>query len=50
MEAVRLRVKDVDIDRCEIVVREGKGFKGRVTMLPESAVAALKGHLVTVKC
>ncbi|ABE48680.1 integron integrase [Methylobacillus flagellatus] len=49
MEAVRLRVKDVDIERREIVVREGKGFKDRVTMLPESVVSALKGHLVKVK-
>jgi len=49
MEAVRLRVTDVDVERREIVVREGKGFKDRVTMLPESAIAAFKGHLVKVK-
>ena len=49
MEAVRLRVKDVDFARHEIVVREGKGFKDRVTMLPETVVAALKMHLVRVK-
>ena len=49
MEAVRLRVKDVDFERHEILVREGKGFKDRVTMLPESVVAALKAHLVKVK-
>lgn len=49
MEAVRLRVKDVDFERYEIVVREGKGFKDRVTMLPESAVSGLKGHLAKVK-
>ena len=34
MEAVRLRVKDVDPERAEILVREGKGAKDRVTMLP----------------
>ncbi len=34
MEAVRLRVKDIDFDRGEIMVREGKGGKDRVTMLP----------------
>ncbi|MFO0799795.1 MAG: integron integrase [Gemmataceae bacterium] len=34
LEALRLRVKDVDLDRSEIVVREGKGNKDRVTMLP----------------
>jgi len=49
MEAVRLRVKDVDFARHEILVREGKGFKDRVTMLPEAVVAALKAHLVKVK-
>jgi integron integrase len=34
LECVRLRVKDVDLDRGEITVREGKGAKDRVTMLP----------------
>ena len=34
MEGVRLRVKDVDFERCEIIVRDGKGAKDRVTMLP----------------
>ena len=34
MECLRLRVKDVDFSRNEIVVREGKGNKDRVTMLP----------------
>ena len=49
MEAVRLRVKDVDFARREILVREGKGFKDRVTMLPEAVIAALQAHLVKVK-
>jgi integron integrase len=49
MEAVRLRVKDVEFARHEIIVREGKGFKDRVTMLPEVVVAALQAHLVKVK-
>jgi integron integrase len=49
MEAVRLRVKDVEFSRHEIVVREGKGFKDRVTMLPEAVVASLKAHLTKVK-
>jgi integron integrase len=49
MEAVRLRVKDVEFTRHEIIVREGKGFKDRVTMLPEAVVAHLKAHLVKVK-
>ena len=49
MEAVRLRVKDVDFAQHEILVREGKGFKDRVTMLPEVVVAPLKAHLAKVK-
>ncbi len=49
MEAVRLRVKDVEFSRREIVVREGKGFKDRVTMLPEAAIEPLKLHLAKVK-
>lgn len=49
MEAVRLRVKDVEFERREIVVREGKGFKDRVTMLPEAVIASLQMHLAKVK-
>jgi len=49
MEAVRLRVKDVDFARSEILVREGKGFKDRVTMLPEATLITLKAHLAKVK-
>jgi integron integrase len=45
MECVRLRVKDVDLERGEILVRDGKGAKDRVTMLPESLVEPLKAHL-----
>jgi site-specific recombinase XerD len=36
MEAIRLRVKDVELTRKEIIVRDGKGGKDRVTMLPDS--------------
>jgi len=49
MEAVRLRVKDVEFSRREIVIREGKGFKDRVTMLPEAVAVTLKLHLAKVK-
>lgn len=49
MEVVRLRVKDVELARREIIVREGKGFKDRVTMLPESVIPQLKAHLAKVK-
>ena len=41
MECVRLRVKDVDFERAEIVVRDGKGAKDRITMLPQSLMAPL---------
>jgi integrase len=33
MECLRLRVKDIDFERCEILVREGKGNRDRVTVL-----------------
>jgi integron integrase len=49
MECVRLRVKDIDFKRFQIVVREAKGNKDRVTMLPESIVPALEDHLLYVK-
>jgi len=49
MECLRLRVKDVDIAAKQIIVRDGKGFKDRVTILAETVVPALKEHLVRVK-
>lgn len=45
MECVRLRVKDIDFERKEIVVRSGKGAKDRVTMLPQSLMVILQAHL-----
>jgi integron integrase len=45
LEGLRLRVKDVDFDRRAIVVREGKGFKDRVVMLPASIEQALQDQL-----
>ncbi len=45
MEGVRLRVKDVDFERRAIVVREGKGAKDRVVMLPASLVPALRAQV-----
>jgi len=44
-ECLRLRVKDVDLDRREIVVREGKGGKDRITLLPAALVPALQERL-----
>ena len=49
MECVRLRVKDVDMDRELVTVRDGKGGKDRVTLLPASAVEPLRRHLETVR-
>lgn len=45
MEGLRLRVKDVEFARREIVVREGKGGKDRVTVLPENLIAPLQAQL-----
>ncbi|MEF7614190.1 integron integrase [Aquincola sp. MAHUQ-54] len=45
LEALRLRVKDIEFDRREIVVREGKGNKDRVTVLPENLITALQRQL-----
>lgn len=42
MELLRLRIKDVDFERNQIVIREGKGGKDRVTMLPQSVKAELR--------
>ena len=49
MECLRLRVQDVDFGQMEILVRDGKGGKDRVTMLPESLVQPLREHLASVK-
>ena len=49
MECVRLRVKDVDFDGGQIIVRNGKGAKDRVTVLPSSLVADLREHLLRVR-
>jgi len=45
MECVRLRVKDRDLDRGEILVRQGKGGKDRMTMVPRSLVSPLRRQL-----
>ncbi|HNQ14154.1 MAG TPA: integron integrase [Pyrinomonadaceae bacterium] len=48
-EALRLRVKDIDFESGQISVRDGKGAKDRVTLLPESLRAELKQQLAKVK-
>lgn len=49
MECLRLRVKDLDFTYRQIFVREGKGGKDRVTMLPENLIEPLRSHLTRVK-
>ncbi len=49
MEAIRLRVKDVDFDRHVIIVREAKGNKDRVVMLPRSLVPAMRVQLLAAR-
>jgi integron integrase len=49
LEGLRLRVKDVDFERREIAVRDGKGGRDRRTMLPERLIEPLRSHLARVK-
>lgn len=49
MESIKLRVKDIDFDRGEVMVREGKGKQDRRTMLPQTLVEPLQKHLRKVK-
>ncbi|MEX2523375.1 MAG: tyrosine-type recombinase/integrase [Gammaproteobacteria bacterium] len=49
MEAIRLRVKDVDFDYRHIVVRDGKGGKNRITVLPESLIEPLSGQIERIR-
>ena len=49
LEALRLRVKDVDFGYGRIIVRDGKGLKDRVTMLPQRLQRSLREHLAHVK-
>jgi integron integrase len=49
LECLRLRVKDVDFKRREILIRDGKGFKDRVTMLPVALAATLTAHVAKVR-
>ena len=49
MECLRLRVKDLDFSNSCVVVREGKGSKDRITILPQSLIPHLKRHLTIVR-
>lgn len=48
LEALRLRVKDVDFARRQVIVRAGKGDKDRYTMMPEALIEPLQAHLLKV--
>ncbi|MGE0827219.1 MAG: tyrosine-type recombinase/integrase [Candidatus Binatia bacterium] len=48
-EGLRLRVKDIDFTANHIVIREGKGDKDRITMLPAVVKKPLTAHLVQVR-
>jgi integron integrase len=49
METLRLRVKDVDFAYAQIIVRDGKGSKDRVTILPDQLRGQLEHHLASVR-
>lgn len=48
-ECVRLRIKDVDFSLHQIIVRDGKGSRDRLTVLPESLATQLQTHLSRVR-
>jgi integrase len=50
MEALCLRIKDLDFERGEILIRDGKGRKDRVTMLPRTSGESIQKHLERVRC
>ena len=50
MEALRLRVHDLDVQRAQITVRHRKGGKDRRTMLPARVGEKLEAHLQEVRC
>lgn len=49
LECLRLRAKDVDLQRNELLIRDGKGQKDRVTMLPQKLVDPLRTHFARVR-
>jgi integron integrase len=49
MEGLRLRVKDIEFERRELIVRDGKGGKDRVTVLPENLMLPLRDQLAQAK-
>jgi integron integrase len=49
LEALRLRVKDVEFEYRKLIIRDGKGSKDRVTVMPDGLVAPLREHLERVE-
>jgi integrase len=49
MECLRLRVKDIDFGNHQILVRDAKGMKDRVTVLPDRLEESLRAHLERVR-
>jgi integron integrase len=49
LEALRLRVQDLDFEMKQLTVRDGKGAKDRYTMLPEAVMPTLQEHLERVR-
>jgi integron integrase len=49
MEGLRLRIHDLDFDRRQVMVRDGKGMKDRTTVFPETLVGPLREHLDRVQ-
>ena len=49
MECLRLRVKDVDFSLSQVIVRDGKGGRDRITILPDSIRLSMQRHLAKVK-
>ena len=49
LECLRLRIKDLDIDRRQLIVREGKGNRDRATLLPASLEQPIAQHLIGVR-
>lgn len=49
MECLRLRVKDIEFERCQLMIRDTKGNEDRVTLLPQSIIPLLNQHLLQIK-
>jgi integron integrase len=49
LECLRLRVKDVDFNYRQLLIRDGKGQKDRITLLPQNLLEPLRNHLVRVR-